>query len=257
MVVLDVDGTPRSFPSRPLPSGFDRGLDLQIRDITPLVFQGDEYPAAWPYTDQDMKRLDESDDASFYDAPRLVYHIDGGAVAALTHYYATTLTKEGSDILDICSSWVSHYPADFPAKMGKIAGTGMNRLELSANRQLTGGFVASDLNKDARLPFPDKSFDVVTCVVSVDYLNKPLQVFREVNRVLRPGGRFILSQSNRLFYTKAVAKWIALDDYGRLELIGDYFHYAGGFGAPKAFDISAKGKGAKDPMYIVEATKFT
>ena len=40
----------------------------------------------------------------------------------------------------------------------------------------------------------------------------------------RPGGRFILSQSNRLFYTKAVARWLALDDLSRLELIGDYFN---------------------------------
>jgi hypothetical protein len=34
-----------------------------------------------------------------------VYHIDGGAVAALTHYYAETIPPK-SDILDICSSWV-------------------------------------------------------------------------------------------------------------------------------------------------------
>lgn len=33
---------------------------------------------------------------------------------------------------------------------------------------------------DPKLPFPDESFDVVTCVVSVDYLNKPLEVFKEV-----------------------------------------------------------------------------
>lgn len=256
MVVLDVNGRAQAFPSRPLPVGFDKGLELKIRDISALVFQEEDFPAEWPYTAQDMKRLDESDDGSFYDAPRLVYHIDGGAVAALTHYYAANPPKGGSDILDICSSWVSHYPPDFPARMGKISGTGMNGLELGANKQLTGGFVASDLNKETKLPFPDQSFDMVTCVVSVDYLNKPREVFREVHRVLRPGGRFVLSQSNRLFYSKAVAKWLALDDYGRLELIGDYFHYAGGFGPPRAFDISAKGKGAKDPMYIVEATKL-
>lgn len=31
----------------------------------------------------------------------------------------------------------------------------------------------------------------------VDYLNKPLEVFREIRRVLRPGGKAIMSMSNR------------------------------------------------------------
>jgi SAM-dependent methyltransferase len=93
--------------------------------------------------------------------------------------------------------------------------------------------------------------------VSVDYLINPLEVFREVKRVLRPNGRFLLSQSNRLFFSKAIAKWIGLGDFGRLELIGDYFHYAGGFSQPSAFDITATGnRKYKDPMYIVEATKI-
>jgi hypothetical protein len=68
-VVLDVDGTPRTFDAIPLPTGFDKGLELPIRDITSKVFQppGNE---KWPYTAVDMRRLDESDDASFYDAPK-------------------------------------------------------------------------------------------------------------------------------------------------------------------------------------------
>ncbi len=34
---------------------------------------------------------------------------------------------------------------------------------------------------DPKLPFPDESFDVVTCVVSVDYLTRPLEVFKEAS----------------------------------------------------------------------------
>ena len=50
-----------------------------------------------------MKRLDESDDGNFYDEPRLVYHIDAGAVAALTHYYQTTVdpSPPGFSVLDV------------------------------------------------------------------------------------------------------------------------------------------------------------
>ena len=72
----------------------------------------------------------------------------------------------------------------------------MNEFELSKNAQLSE-FVVQNLNKNPKFPFPDNSFDVVTCVVSVDYLIKPLEIFQEVSRVLRPGGRFIISQSNR------------------------------------------------------------
>jgi len=68
---------------------------------------------------------------------------------------------------------VSHYPASFPSTMGTIAGTGMNALELQANKQLTGGFKQSDLNRNSTLPFPDNSFDVVTCVVRMPLVFAP------------------------------------------------------------------------------------
>lgn len=79
-----------------------------------------------------------------------------------------------------------------------------HQAELKENKQLTG-FVVQNLNKDYKLPFDDNEFDVVTCVVSVDYLIRPLEVFKEVQRVLRPGGKFIVSQSNRCFATKAIS----------------------------------------------------
>lgn len=72
-VVLKVNGIPRLFDAMPLPPGFDKGLELPIRDITETVFGlsgSEDWAAAWPYTAEDMKRLDETDDASFYDAPR-------------------------------------------------------------------------------------------------------------------------------------------------------------------------------------------
>lgn len=83
----------------------------------------------------------------------------------------------------------------------------MNKFELAQNKQLSE-YVVQNLNKNPQFPFPDNTFDVVTCVVSIDYLNKPLEIFKEVRRVLRPGGRFIVSQSNRCFPTKAIQIWL-------------------------------------------------
>ena len=133
-----------------------------------------------------------------------MYHIDEPAVASLTQYYRNSIDPK-SDILDICSSWVSHYPLEFPKTMGKICATGMSSLELQFNDQLTGGYEQKDLNVEAKLPYDGNSFDVVTCVVSIDYLIEPIKVLKEVHRVLRPGGKAILSQSNRCFPSKAIA----------------------------------------------------
>jgi cyclopropane fatty-acyl-phospholipid synthase-like methyltransferase len=193
--------TTNAFPFMPVPSrvpGYRMPITV-LGSIAEKVLERPKFPDEWPYSEQDFARMDESNDAVFYDSPRLVYHIDDAAVTALTKYYSENL-KEGEDVLDICSSWVSHYPKDF--KGGKVVGLGMNEYELSQNRQLTD-YVVKDLNSDPVFPFEDASFDKVTCVVSVDYLNKPLEIFKEIGRVLRPGGECIVSMSNRCFPTKA------------------------------------------------------
>jgi len=122
-----------------------------------------------------------------------VYHIDDYAVQALTKYYENNLAAD-DDVLDICSSWVSHYPRDW--KGGNVVGLGMNEFELKQNKQLKS-YVVKDLNRDPTFPFDNESFDKVTCVVSIDYLNKPRQIFSEIARVLRPGGAALISMSNR------------------------------------------------------------
>jgi ubiquinone/menaquinone biosynthesis C-methylase UbiE len=62
--------------------------------------------------------------------------------------------------------------------MKSISGTGISALELACNDQFkpAGYFKQADLNVKPALPYPDRSFDMVTCVVSFDYLTKPLQV---------------------------------------------------------------------------------
>jgi len=111
------DSTPYSFPVRPVS----------------LVKEWPEQP---PFNQKDFFRADEGDDENFYTLPRLVYHIDEPAVSSLTQYYRANI-KPGSSILDICSSWVSHYPLEFKDNMKRISATGMNPLELMANDQLT------------------------------------------------------------------------------------------------------------------------
>lgn len=44
----------------------------------------------------------------------------------------------------------------------------------------------------------DASFDVVTMVNTLEYSLKPTQVFDEVNRILRPGGRFVFTYGRHM-----------------------------------------------------------
>ena len=170
-----------------------------------------------------FERDDDGDDADFYAPARLVTHIDEAAIAALGEFYGRML-KQGSKVLDLMSSWVSHLP-DEPA-LDEVVGHGMNAAELAANPRLTRHFV-QDLNKQPLLPLENASLDAALCCVSVQYLQRPVEVFAEVRRALKPGAPFIVSYSNRCFPTKAVAIWRGLDLRGHASLIGTYMREAG------------------------------
>ena len=170
-----------------------------------------------------FERVDEGDDSAFYVPVRLVTHIDDGAIAALSAFYGSVL-PEGGAVLDLMSSWVSHLPGDLA--LGEVVGHGMNPAELAANPRLTRHFV-QDLNCDPALPLADASLDAALCCVSVQYLQRPVEVFAEVRRVLKPRSLFIVSYSNRCFPTKAVAIWRMLDLRGHADLIGEYLRRAG------------------------------
>lgn len=209
-------------------------------------------PATWPFTREDFRRVDEAPDPQFYITPRIgVFHIDHLAVRALTRFYETHLPPN-ANILDLCSSWVSHIPDSYsPASLTVL---GLSREELQANVR-AGRVVVQDLNVRPRLPFPDCSFEVVTNVVSVDYLTRPLEVFREICRVLKPGGRAFMAFSNRCFPTKVVQIWGQTSDAEHVYIVGCYFHFAGGFHHPIVHDLRPGLFGLSDPMYVVEAVK--
>ena len=168
-------------------------------------------------------KIDGEADELFYEEPRLVYHIDDNAVAALTDFYRVQLPKDGV-LLDLMSSWVSHLPPE--TRYAEVIGLGMNAAELAANPRLARWFV-QNLNRDTSLPLADASIDAAMITVSVQYLEEPVLVLREVARVLRPGGPAVISFSNRCFWTKAMAIWRALGDDGHAALVERYLRAAG------------------------------
>ncbi|MFD1721684.1 class I SAM-dependent methyltransferase [Amnibacterium endophyticum] len=198
-------------------------------------------------------RDDESADTRFYRAPRLVTHIDAGAIDAVGALYEE-LGVSGR-VLDLMSSWVSH----LRATPEHLAVLGLNRAELDANPQAAER-VVQDLNEETALPFPDGSFDAVLCCVSIDYLVRPVAVLAEAARVLRPGAPVVLTFSNRLFPTKAVRGWLLASEDERCAIAAEYLRQAGGFTEPEASLRTPPGpdRGGRyggDPLYAVVARR--
>jgi SAM-dependent methyltransferase len=174
----------------------------------------------------DRSRLDPAPDRDFYSAPRLVAHIDAQARSRLTALYGETL-RPGDTVLDLMTSHLSHLPPELP--LASVVGLGLNRQELEANPALAERVVA-DLNAEPCLPFPDATFTAVVCAMSVEYLTDPAAVLAEAARVLAPGGRLVVSFSNRWFPAKAIRLWGELHEFERLGLIASLVAATPGFG---------------------------
>jgi ubiquinone/menaquinone biosynthesis C-methylase UbiE len=191
-------------------------------------------------------KIDAEEDELFYEPPRLVCHIDEGAIAALTEFYRVALPA-GGVLLDLMSSWVSHLPPEID--YAEVIGHGMNATELAANPRLTRWFV-QNLHRDTKLPLADTSVDAAMVCVSIQYLQQPAAVLREVSRVLRPGSPLVISFSNRCFWTKAVAIWRALDDDGHARLVERYLGRAG-FERIETHQLAEWVEDVSDPMTAV------
>jgi ubiquinone/menaquinone biosynthesis C-methylase UbiE len=119
------------------------------------------------------------------------------------------------------------------------------------NNPLLTEIVIHNLNREPRMPFADAEFDGAVVTVSVQYMTRPIETFAEVARVLKPGAPFVVTFSNRMFPTKAVAIWQSLDDYDHGKLVGSYFMEAGAFENIDFIDRSAPTMPPADPIWAV------
>ena len=195
-----------------------------------------------------FRRVDERPDEEFYRTPRIVTHIDDGAIAAVTQLYRELFPAQGV-ILDLMSSWVSHLPPEVEYR--RVIGLGMNEVELRRNERLDS-YIVQNLNTNPGLPFGEAEFDGVGICVSIDYLTRPVEVLREVGRVLKVGAPLIITFSNRCFPSKAVAVWHQLDDRGHMRLVETYLEEADNFRNVRGLDRSPR-RMFGDPLYAVVA----
>ena len=210
------------------------------------------------FIDQPFHRSDEANDEFFYTVPRLVNHIDVTAAKQIEELYASLIT-DNAKVLDLMSSIHSHLPQDL--KIHSLTGLGLNQEELEQNPRLDEQ-VVHNLNARPILPFSDECFDTVICSLAIEYLNKPANIFKEVARVLKPGGNFILTFSNRWFPTKAIHLWMNLHEFERMGLVSEYFINSGRFENINSYSVRGLVRPEEDrynlpmsdPVYAVWAT---
>ena len=216
-----------------------------------MVIELGRLPWVSMYPPENFQRIDESDDRLFYSFPRLVVHIDQPAIDAVSGLFRDQIPS-GAVVLDLMSSWRSHWPQGHPKN--RLVGLGLNASEMADNPDLDE-YLIHDLNREPVLPFEDEAFDAVVITVSAQYLTRPVETFRQVNRILKTGGVFIVTFSNRMFPTKAVSIWRESTDRGRMDLVTSYMESAGDFAEVRAGFVNPDDSPPADPIFAVVGRK--
>ena len=168
----------------------------------------------------------EDDDALFYDSIDSSKPIvDQVSIEQLNQFYSDHL-KDNSKILDLMAGPDSYLPDSL--KNIDATGLSIKEKDLQSNSALNQ-YTIHDLNKHPELPFKDQQFDAVTCAFSVEYMTQPVKVFQEVARILKPGGVFLVSFSERFYDKKVITLWDDLHTFERMGIVLEYFRQSGQF----------------------------
>ncbi len=222
-----------------------------LRSWGELITQGVGMQARWQdrptdfFSDAPFERLDGSPDSIFYAKPRLVRHIDDAAMDMVRQIQARFVQADMT-VLDLMGSWETHLPESTGIK--KLMGLGLNGVELQHNKMLDA-YRVHDLNADPALPFENRTFDAVLCSLSVEYLIHPLAVFSEVARVLKPGGTFVVTFSNRWFEPKTIRLWTELHEFERMGLVLEYFRSNHLFESLRTYSLRGLARPDNDKYY--------
>jgi SAM-dependent methyltransferase len=101
------------------------------------------------------------------------------------------LFPPGGCILDLMSGSASHLPEEIT--YSRVVGLGLNLEELADNARLDA-FVVQNLNLAPRLPFDSAEFDAAAICQAIRHLARPVEVLREVGRVLQPGAPLAIAE---------------------------------------------------------------
>jgi SAM-dependent methyltransferase len=109
--------------------------------------------------------------------------------------------KRGSSVLDLGAGAGIVDQMNFRGLVASVCGVDLDPRVVN-NPMLDEGRVA---NAD-RIPYEANRFDIVFSDNVLEHLDQPLEVFREVARVLKPGGIFLFKTPNKWHYMPTIAR---------------------------------------------------
>lgn len=129
-----------------------------------------------------------------YYGPEYIHHNDRYRAEVQKYLSPTTL------LLDAGAGELG-FTKEFAPKVRLAVGTDMGKM-----KAVGGGVWAIQSNLE-HLPFKDGSMDVVISMSVVEHLTDPVGSFRELSRVLKPGGTFIAQTPSKYDYVSLIAHW--------------------------------------------------
>ena len=206
-------------------------------------------------SNQQRKKLDETNDSLFYSTPKFVYHLDSNFRRNLTELYKKEI-KNNSSIVDLMSSWDSYLPKNFKYK--KVIGHGLNKEELERNIAFDDYWI-QNFNINQKIPLKNQTFDYCLMVAAWQYLQYPEKIAEEIARILNSNGKFIIAFTNRAFWHKAPNIWTYSNESERVEYVRNIL-IANGFREPKIIKKFTEENSFlpffnKDPFYCIISEK--
>lgn len=206
-------------------------------------------------------RADERNDSEIF-KPRLTPFWDQIALMQVSQIYSKLIPPD-SRILDLMAG--VHSPLqESDIRPARLTAAGLNQQELKANPICDEHHVI-DVNAMSALPFADAQFDVILIHAAIEYVIRPQVLFSEIRRVLRSGGKIIISFSNRSADQKVIQLWSQAYEFERPGIVLSYLRHTGGFHQFSSYsqrglfrpenDELANKLLFSDPVYLVNATK--
>jgi SAM-dependent methyltransferase len=220
---------------------------LTIEDVCEI----DTWPQNWPYGPEDFRPLDYQRDEVINTLPQYQYSqslIEADQATLIPgllrlpvkrHFvlpkdkialaeHVRPYLKQGARVLELFSTYDSILPGG--VELGPVVGVGWWARELQANAALDD-FIEQDISVDPYLPLADNYFDAVIMPANFQLLQRPREMFQEINRVLKPGGMAFVGVKLAMW---SFLGWKQGRYYAETNYLEDvlalcsFFHFAGG-----------------------------